>query len=232
MIQVRKSADRGHAEHGWLKSKHTFSFADYHDAKHMGFGPLRVINEDRIDGGAGFGTHTHRDMEIISYVIEGGLKHKDSMGNETVIQPGEVQRLTAGTGINHSEYNQLPDKTTHFLQIWIMPEKVGLKPGYGQKSFVADFSGGDLVLVASQTGRDGSVSLNQDADMYAVKSGRAGEKTLPVARARQVWVQVIGGTVTVDGTTLGTGDGAGIRQVESLRLAWTAGAEFIVFDLP
>jgi redox-sensitive bicupin YhaK (pirin superfamily) len=232
MIQVRRSNERGDANHGWLKSKHTFSFADYHDEKHMGFGPLRVINEDRIEGGTGFGTHAHRDMEIISYVIDGALEHKDSMGNETVIKPGEVQRLSAGTGIRHSEYNQLKDKSTHFLQIWIVPEKNGIEPSYGQKSFERDFESSELILVASRSGKNGSVSLNQDVEMYAAKAKADGEKTLKILRERRLWVQVIRGAVDVDDTKLSAGDGAALSQVESVQLNWKKGSEFILFDMP
>jgi quercetin 2,3-dioxygenase len=232
MIPVRKSDERGLAQHGWLNSRHTFSFAEYFDEKHMGFGPLRVINEDRIEGGTGFGTHAHRDMEIISYVIDGALEHKDSMGNETTIKPGEVQRLSAGTGIRHSEYNQIKDKTTHFLQIWIMPEKTGVTPGYGQKSFESDFAGSDLVLVASKSGKNGSITINQDVDMYVAKAQNEGEKNLKTSVNRKLWVQVINGNVTVDDTKLSAGDGAGLSQIESLNVKWNKGAEFILFDMP
>lgn len=232
MITVRKSDDRGDARHGWLNSKHTFSFADYHDDDHMGFSVLRVINEDRIEGGTGFGTHGHRDMEIISYVIEGALQHKDSMGTNAVILPGEVQRMSAGTGVRHSEINHLKDKTTHFLQIWILPEKNGIAPGYDQKSFISDFSHNDLVLVASKAGRDGSITINQDVDMYAAKAQASGEKTLKIAKNRSVWVQVITGQVKVDDAELVAGDGAGVKNIESVRLQWAPGSEFIVFNLP
>lgn len=232
MIQVRRSNERGSADHGWLKSQHTFSFADYYDEKFMGFGPLRVINEDRIEGGKGFGTHGHRDMEIISYVIDGALQHKDSMGSDVVIKPGEVQRMSAGTGVRHSEMNHLADKTTHFLQIWIMPEKNGIEPSYDQKSFASDFSCSDMILVASRDGRNNSVSLHQDVDMYAAKAQDAGEKKLKTYNHRHLWVQVISGDVTAESTVLNSGDGAGITGVETLNLSWTKGAEFIVFDLP
>lgn len=232
MIEVRKSEQRGLAEHGWLKSKHTFSFAEYYDEKFMGFSVLRVINEDKILGGTGFGTHGHRDMEIISYVIDGALEHKDSMGSDVVIKPGEVQRMSAGTGVRHSEYNHLKDQTTHFLQIWIMPEKNGIAPSYDQKSFTNDFSCSDLILVGSRDGRNGSVTINQDVDMYAAKAQGAGEKTLKTFKHRHLWLQVVKGDVTVDGHQLTAGDGAGISQVESLHLQWEKGAEFILFDLP
>lgn len=232
MITVRKSADRGNAEHGWLKSRHTFSFADYYDPRFMGFSNLRVINEDRIAGATGFDTHGHRDMEIISYVIEGELKHQDSMGTNTVIKPGEVQRMSAGTGVRHSEYNNLSDKETHFLQIWITPEKTGIAPSYGQKSFASDFSCSDMILVASRDGRNGSITINQDVDMYAVKAQDVGEKKLKTYPHRHIWVQVIKGDVRADGTQLEAGDGAGIQEVESVKLEWSKDAEFIVFDLP
>lgn len=232
MINVRKSDSRGDANHGWLKSKHTFSFADYYDENFMGFGPLRVINEDRIDGGTGFGTHGHKDMEIISYVIDGAIQHKDSMGNVAIVKPGEVQRMSAGTGVRHSEQNDLKDKVTHFLQIWIMPEKNGIAPSYGQKSFENDFGCSDMILVASKSGRNGSVSMNQDVDMYAAKAQDAGEKTVKTYVHRKLWVQVIAGEVKVDGTRLEAGDGAGITQVEALKLEWTKGSEFLFFDMP
>lgn len=232
MIQVRRSNERGLADHGWLKSAHTFSFADYYDPAFMGFSALRVINEDHIDGGTGFGMHPHRDMEIISYVVEGALEHRDSMGNSTVIKPGEVQRMSAGTGVRHSEYNRMKNASTHLLQIWILPEKAGLEPSYDQKSFESDFSCSDLILVASRDGRNGSVSMNQDADMYAAKAQDAGEKTLKTFAHRHLWVQVVKGGVTVEGETLGAGDGAGVTGVENLKLAWTKGSEFLVFDLP
>ncbi|RYG67232.1 pirin family protein [archaeon] len=231
MIQVRRSAERGDANHGWLKSKHTFSFADYYDEKHMGFGPLRVINEDRIDGGTGFGTHGHRDMEILSYVIDGALAHQDSIGNKAVIRPGELQRMSAGTGVRHSEQNELKDRVTHFLQIWIMPEANGLAPGYGQKNFAEDFRAGEMVLVASKGGRDGSVSLNQDVDLYAAKSEKAGEKVFKVSPQRYLWVQVIKGEVSANGETLRAGDGAGLHREEELKLAWSQGAEFLFFNM-
>ncbi|MNT33236.1 Quercetin 2,3-dioxygenase [compost metagenome] len=198
----------------------------------MGFSVLRVINEDRIDGGTGFDTHGHRDMEIISYVIDGALEHKDSMGTDTVIKPGEVQRMSAGTGIRHSEYNHLKDQVTHFLQIWIMPAQTGVAPSYDQKSFRSDFSCSDLILVGSQNGRNGSVTVNQDVDMYAAKAQDAGEKHLKTFKHRHIWVQVIKGDVTVEGENLASGDGAGITDVETLKIAWSKGAEFILFDLP
>lgn len=232
MITVRKANDRGQAEHGWLHSNHTFSFANYYDPKHMGYSALRVINEDRIDGGAGFDTHGHRDMEIISYVIDGALEHSDSMGTKAVIMPGEVQRMSAGTGVRHSEMNHLKDKETHFLQIWIMPEKAGVEPGYAQKSFANDFGCSDMILVASKNGRNGSITINQDVDMYVAKAQDAGEKVLKTFNHRHTWVQVIKGEVKVEGATLVNGDGAAIDNVEAMKLQWTKDSEFIVFDLP
>jgi quercetin 2,3-dioxygenase len=232
MIHVRKAQDRGEANHGWLKSKHTFSFADYYDPQHMGFGPLRVINEDRIEGGTGFGTHPHRDMEIISYVIDGELAHKDSMGNTTVIKPGEVQRMSAGTGVVHSEMNNLKDKVTHFLQIWIIPEQDRIKPSYDQKNFESYLKCNDLILVASKRGRNGSITLNQDVDIYAAQASDVGEKTHKTFLHRHLWVQVIKGGVSVEGILLNAGDGAGIEAVESLNLQWYKGSEYILFDMP
>lgn len=232
MITIRKSKDRGFAEHGWLKSRHTFSFADYYDPDHMGFSVLRVINEDRIQGGTGFGTHPHRDMEIISYVIEGELEHADSMGNTTLIKPGEVQRMSAGTGVRHSEYNHLQNIETHFLQIWILPAKEGIEPSYDQKSFESNFGCSDLILVASRSGKNGSVTLNQDVDMYAAKAQDAGEKTHKTFKHRHLWVQVIKGDVQIEETKLDAGDGAGISDAETLKLKWSKGSEFILFDMP
>ncbi len=232
MMTIRRSQERGTADHGWLKSRHTFSFADYYDPKQMGFSVLRVINEDRIEGGSGFGAHGHRDMEIISYVIDGALDHKDSMGTKATIRPGEVQRMSAGTGVRHSEFNHLLEQTTHFLQIWIVPEKLGIEPSYDQRSFQNDFSCSDLILVASKQGRNGSVSINQDVDMYACKAQNDGEKKLQTFSHRHIWIQVIKGTVKVEGTELNPGDGAGLEKIEAVNLTWSQGAEFLVFDLP
>lgn len=232
MIKIRKSQDRGAANHGWLNSNHTFSFADYYDPQQMGYSVLRVINEDRIDGGTGFGAHGHKDMEIISYVIDGALEHQDSMGTNAVIMPGEVQRMSAGTGVRHSEQNHLKDKKTHFLQIWITPEKTGIVPGYEQKSFSNDFGCSDMILVASRNGKNGSITINQDVDMYVAKAKDAGEKVLKTLPHRHTWVQVIKGEVKVEGETLSTGDGAAIDKVEAMKLQWSKDSEFIVFDLP
>jgi redox-sensitive bicupin YhaK (pirin superfamily) len=190
MITLRKSSDRGFADHGWLKSFHSFSFADYHDPRHMGFGNLRVINEDRIAPGTGFGTHGHRDMEIVSYVLQGALAHRDSMGNGTRIEPGDVQRMSAGRGVMHSEFNHAPDQTTHFLQIWILPDEQGVAPGYEQKHFDAASKRGVLRLVASPDGRDGSVTLHADASMYAGLFDGGETATLALDPARKAYVHV------------------------------------------
>lgn len=193
MICLRKSNDRGRADHGWLKSRHTFSFADYHDPDFMGFRTLRVINEDHIQGGKGFGTHPHRDMEIISYVASGALEHKDSMGNSTVILPGEVQRMSAGTGVRHSEFNPDPNHEVHLFQIWILPEKTGIPPSYGQKSFELELNNNDLVLVVSKDGRDGSLSMNQDADVYVSRLKPGRKFSLQIRSGRGIWAQMING---------------------------------------
>lgn len=188
--------------------------------------------QDKIKGGTGFDTHPHHDMEIISYLVEGALEHKDSMGNKTVIRPGEVQRMSAGTGVKHSEYNHSKDKDAHLLQIWILPEKMGIQPSYDQKSFATDFSCSDLILVASKTGRNGSVSMNQDVDMYAAKAQDAGEKTIGTYAHRHIWLQVVKGEVEVNEVPLQAGDGAGISKVETLKLKWGKGSEFLLFGMP
>jgi hypothetical protein len=232
MLTLRKSQNRGHANHGWLDSYHTFSFADYYDPEHMGYSALRVINEDRIDGGAGFPTHAHSDMEIITYVVEGALQHKDSMGNSTMIKPGEVQTMTAGTGVRHSEYNPLPNTTTHLLQIWILPDRQGHTPGYGQKSFTSLLEEKQFVLVASHQGREESIKIHQDVDMYVGKSAKSGEKNLKTHPQRHLWVQVIKGEVKVGDLSLNPGDGASGTGLGELKLAWSANSEFIIFDMP
>lgn len=232
MMTLIQSKDRGHANHGWLKSLHTFSFADYYDPERMGFGPLRVINEDRIDAGTGFGAHPHRDMEIISYVIDGALEHKDSMGTESVIRTGDVQRMSAGTGIRHSEYNHSKSQPAHFLQIWIVPENVGVPPSYDQKSFEAAFQTNALVLVGSKTGRDGSITINQDVDLYACKSSGEGSKLISNKSNRRIWVQNIKGQVTVNEQLCQAGDAVGFEKTESISLKWSVGSDFLVFDLP
>lgn len=232
MLTIRKSNERGHAKHGWLNSKHTFSFAEYYDPQHMGFGPLRVINEDRIAGGTGFGTHPHSDMEIISYVISGGLKHADSMGNETVILPGEVQRMSAGTGIRHSEYNQKTDEETHFFQIWIMPDKRGYEPSYGQKSFEKELATQKLVHVISRDGKDGSISMNQDADVYVSRLKANDSFDLNLAEYRRLWVQVVKGSVEINGQRVEAGDGASAKDISAAQFKALVDSEMIIFDLP
>jgi redox-sensitive bicupin YhaK (pirin superfamily) len=231
MIQLRKAEERGRADHGWLDSRHTFSFADYHDPGHMGFRALRVINEDRVSPGQGFGTHPHRDMEIISYVLEGALEHKDSMGTSSVIRPGEVQRMTAGKGVLHSEYNPSRTDPVHFLQIWIVPEKKGLTPGYEQKAFGDPERRNQLRLVASRDGRDGSLTIHQDAELYTTLLTK-GEKVAQALRpGRHAWIQVTRGAVELNGKPMKAGDGAAASGEKSLELAAAADAEVLIFDL-
>jgi hypothetical protein len=230
MSELRRAAERGHANHGWLDSWHTFSFADYYDPRHMGYGPLRVINEDRVQPGAGFGTHGHRDMEIITYVLEGALAHKDSMGNASTIVPGDVQRMSAGTGVRHSEYNHDPARITHFLQIWIEPDRTGIAPSYEQKRFDAPEKRGRLRLVASPGGRDGSVSLQQDAFLYAGLFDGPERAELEIPAGRKSYVHVARGSIIVNGEALDTGDalmGTGALVLEKGQVA-----EVLVFDLP
>jgi hypothetical protein len=231
MITVRRANDRGHAEHGWLDSWHTFSFADYYDPKQMGFRTLRVINEDRVEAGKGFGTHPHRDMEIVSYVLEGAIQHRDSMGNGEVLRPGEVQRMTAGTGVTHSEFNPSRTEGLHFLQIWILPAKQGLKPDYEQKAFPSADRQGKLRLVAAPDGRDGALTIHQDVAIYAslLAAGEVVEHTL--GKGRGAWVQVTRGAVDVGGEKLGAGDGAAIENESLVRVAGERDAEFLLFDL-
>ena len=232
MIEIRKSAERGYADHGWLKSFHSFSFADYYDPQYVQFGPLRVINEDRVAPGMGFGTHAHRDMEIISYVLEGELAHKDSMGNGSVIRPGDVQRMSAGTGVRHSEYNHAAHDTTHFLQIWIMPAQNGIEPGYEEKHFEAADKRGKLRLVASQDGADGSVVVHQDVRLYAGLFDGEEAATLALAPGRRAYVYVARGRVLINGTALEAGDAARLESVGEVALSGGDEAEVLVFDLP
>jgi quercetin 2,3-dioxygenase len=231
MLRVRRSAERGFADHGWLKSFHSFSFANYHDPQHMGWGNLRVINEDRIAPGTGFGTHGHRDMEIISYVLEGSLAHRDTMGNVKAIPPGDVQRMSAGTGVQHSEFNHATGETTHFLQIWIEPNVRGIEPGYEQKSFPESDKRGRLRLVASPDGADGSVLIHADARVYAglFDGGEATQLTLP--SGRKGYVHVVRGDLQVNGQDLGTGDAALLEDQAQVSLGGGRHAEVLVFDL-
>jgi redox-sensitive bicupin YhaK (pirin superfamily) len=238
MITLRKSSDRGYADHGWLKSAHSFSFADYHDPRRMGFGNLRVINEDRIVPGSGFGTHGHRDMEIVSYVLDGELAHKDSMGTGSaqgaasgVIRPGDVQRMSAGSGVRHSEFNHAKDRTTHFLQIWILPNVNGIPAEYEQKHFDAESKRGRLRLVASPDGRDGSLTLHADASIRAGLFDGQESAELALDPKRRAWVQVVRGQVVVNGQPLGTGDAIGLEHESSLRIEGGEQAEVLVFDL-
>ena len=231
MISIRKSGDRGHADHGWLDTRHTFSFGDYSDERYMGFRDLRVINEDRVLPGEGFPTHSHRDMEILSWVLEGELEHRDSLGTGSVIRPGELQRMSAGTGVRHSERNPSPSNSVHFMQIWVLPERDGLAPGYEQKAFPEAERRGRLRLLASPDGRDGSITIHQDVRL---SSGlwRGGE-TLDFAldAGRAAWVQVARGTISVNGKTLEAGDGAAIKDEKSLAMTGEKDAEALIFDL-
>jgi hypothetical protein len=231
MITLRRSADRGYADHGWLKSFHTFSFADYLDPAHMGFGNLRVINDDRIAPGTGFGTHGHRDMEIVSYVLSGALAHQDSLGHVQSIVPGEVQRMSAGTGVRHSEFNHAKGQATHFLQIWILPERAGIAPGYEQKAFAEADKRGRLRLVASRDGRDGSVTIHADAAIRAGLFDGAEAAELALDPARRTWVHLACGALSVNGQRLAAGDAIGLLDEPALTLAEGDAAEVLVFDL-
>jgi quercetin 2,3-dioxygenase len=231
MLTLRRAQDRGHADHGWLNSWHSFSFADYHDPAHMGVGNLRVINDDRIAAGTGFGTHGHRDMEIVSYVLDGALAHQDSMGNTSSIVPGEVQRMSAGTGVRHSEFNHAKDQTTHFLQIWLLPDAPGGEPGYEQKMFAPETKRGRLALVASPDGAQGSVTVHADARIYAGLFDGAESQGLALNPARPVYVHLIRGELRVNGQLLRTGDAVTLRDEAQLKLENGKDAEVLVFDL-
>jgi redox-sensitive bicupin YhaK (pirin superfamily) len=231
MLAIRHSQDRGLANFGWLDSRHTFSFGHYYDPKFMGFGPLRVINEDRVEPARGFDTHGHRDMEIISYVLDGALEHKDSMGNGSVIRPGDVQRMSAGTGVRHSEFNASETEPVHFLQIWILPEKQGLEPGYEQRHFAADDKRGRLRLVGSRDGREGSVTIHRDADLYATLLGDTDTVSHEFAPGRKGWVQVARGNALLNDERLGAGDGAAVEGPATIRLAGSPEAEILLFDM-
>ncbi len=232
MITLRSANERGHAEHGWLESWHSFSFADYHDPQHVHWGPLRVINEDRVQPGQGFGTHSHRDMEIISYVIDGALGHKDSMDNGASIVPGEVQRMSAGSGVTHSEYNHDSKRLTHFLQIWIIPKFTGITPSYEQKTFPDTEKRGRLRMVASPDGADGSVTIHQDARMYSGLFDGDETATLPLAPGRLGYVHMVKGSATVNGHAVSAGDALMYADEDAVRIERGSGVELLVFDLP
>jgi len=231
MMTIRRADDRGHANHGWLDSHHTFSFADYYDPAQMGFRALRVINDDRVDGGQGFGAHPHRDMEIISYVLDGALTHKDSTGTGETIRPGDVQRMSAGSGVVHSEFNASKTDEVHFLQIWLMPDKRGIKPSYEQKNFDDAAKRGQLRLVASPDGHDGSLTIHTDASVYAGLFTAGETASLPIAKDRHVWVQVARGKVRVNGNDLAEGDGLALSKEAALAVEGVDSAEILVFDL-
>jgi quercetin 2,3-dioxygenase len=231
MIQIRKSEERGHANHGWLNTYFTFSFADYYDREHVQFRTLRVLNDDRIAAGAGFPEHPHRDMEIITYVLEGGLAHQDSMGNGSVIRPGDVQYMSAGTGVTHSEFNASKSEPAHLLQIWMLPEKNGLKPVYGQKNFADSEKRGRLRLVASADGRDGSVAIRQDNELYATVLGAGESVRHELKPDRYAYVQVARGSVKLNGKALQEGDGAAISEEKTVELTGVKDAEVLLFDL-
>ncbi len=232
MLTVRKAEERGHANHGWLDTWHTFSFADYQDPREMGFGPLRVINDDKVQPGQGFGTHGHRDMEIITYVLEGALEHKDSMGNGSIIRPGNVQRMSAGTGVRHSEFNPSRDEGVHLLQIWIEPKITGVTPGYEEKQFGPAEKQGQLRLIASPDGREGSVTIHQDATVYASMLDGKDAVTHRLAPGRRAYVHVARGSVEVNGTPLTGGDGVKIANESTIELKDARVAEVLLFDLP
>lgn len=232
MLEIRRSQDRGHADHGWLDSYHSFSFADYYDPRHVQFGPLRVINEDRVVPGAGFGTHGHRDMEIISYVLDGELAHKDSTGSSSVIRPGDVQRMSAGKGVMHSEFNGSHSKPVHFLQIWIQPNVLGIAPEYEERHFSVADKRGRLRLIASPDAAEGSVRIHQDARVFAGLFDADEQASLPIGHGRLVYVHVARGQLVVNGTALGAGDAVKLADVATVEIGSGAGAEVIVFDLP
>jgi len=232
MIEKRPARERGHANHGWLDSYHSFSFADYYDPAHMGFSVLRVINEDRVTPGMGFPTHGHRDMEIVSYVLEGALEHKDSMGTGSVIRPGDVQRMSAGTGVRHSEYNASKTDLVHFLQIWILPKSNGIAPGYEQKHFAPEDTNGRLRLIASPDGRDGSVTIHQDAFLFTTTLTDKAKVTHPFAPGRKAYIHVARGEVTVNGQMLTAGDGVKIEKESQVTLSTSGAGEALLFDLP
>ncbi len=231
MISIRQSGDRGAVNMGWLDARHRFSFGSYYDPDHMGFGPLRVINEDRVQPAQGFGMHGHRDMEIITYIIEGALEHKDSMGNGSVIRRGDVQRMTAGTGVMHSEFNHSNDDLTHLLQIWILPERNGLQPGYEEKAFDEGDKRNRLLLIASQDSRNGSLKIHQDVDLYASILDGDAQVEHSFAAGRKGWIQVIRGQLNVNGSSLSAGDGAALDDAGSVTISAADESEFLLFDM-
>jgi hypothetical protein len=231
MITLRPAAERGHARRGWLDSRHTFSFAEYRDPRHMGFRALRVINEDRVEPGRGFATHHHEDMEIVTWVLEGALEHRDSLGHGATIRPGELQRMSAGTGIDHSEFNPSPVAPVHFLQIWILPERLGLAPGYEQRPFPIAEQAGELVLVASRDPREGSVTLHQDAEIRVGRLPAGARARHELAPGRHAWVQMARGSAEVNGVALSVGDGLAASGEPRLELAATSDCELLVFEL-
>lgn len=231
MLTLRPANERGHADHGWLDSHHTFSFADYYDPKHMGFRSLRVINDDRVQAGRGFGTHPHRDMEIVSYVLEGALEHRDSMGTGSVIRPGDVQRMSAGTGVTHSEFNASRSEPVHFLQIWLLPTHHGLPPSYEQKTFPGEDKQGRLRVVASPDGRDGSVTVHSDVVLHAGLFAQGESAELILVEGRHAWAHVARGNVRINGRELGPGDGAAISDETTVRVEGIDDSEVLIFDL-
>lgn len=230
-LTIRRSEERGRANFGWLDSRHSFSFGSYYDPKHMGFGPLRVINDDRVAPGGGFPAHPHADMEIISYVLEGGLEHKDSLGTGSVIRPGDVQRMSAGAGVRHSEFNASKTEPVHFLQIWIIPEKDGLTPSYEQKTFSAPEKTGRLTLIGSRDGRDGSVTIHRDVDLYATLLGKGDAVEHVLKPGRGGWLQVARGSVSLNGERLNEGDGVALKTSGPLRIVGLDNAEALLFDM-
>jgi quercetin 2,3-dioxygenase len=231
MLQIRRASERGHFDHGWLDTYHTFSFADYYDPAHMGFASLRVINEDRVAPGQGFGMHGHRDMEIVTLVLEGALEHRDSLGNGSVLKPGELQRMSAGTGIRHSEFNPSADEPVHLYQIWLLPGAKGLTPSWEQKTFSADARRGHFQLVASPDGRDGSLTIHQDAALYLADLPEGTVVTQPLQAGRSAWLQVLRGATTLNGQSLSAGDGVGVTAETTLDVRAAFDAQVLVFDL-
>lgn len=231
MIRIRRSQERGHVNHGWLDSYHTFSFGNYHDPKHTGFGSLRVINEDRVEAKQGFGTHPHRDMEIISYVISGGLQHRDSMGTGSIIRPGELQLMSAGTGVTHSEFNASSEEKVHFLQIWIIPKSKGTQPRYEQKAFPVTERTNRLRLLASEQGRDQSLTIGQDADLYGCVLEPQQTIQHPIVSGRRVWLQMVRGQAEIQGQTIQTGDGVAVTEETEVSIRAIESSEFLLFDL-